>query len=212
MAICCRWPVSACWWRSVRGSSEPGCLQSSGNVCFAPGRDSRIAATRLKRSDPSCIKLVRIKVPSGFFSLGRRDLQSSSRAMIVRIIYRPSHPQLAATRGAVYGRGASLEEKIAVRESKAPAKPLPRSQRVALRSLALFLVRMGLGSLGMAAWRIASDLGLPIPFVITGGVFSHWQVWFSAAVLLVGSAGLVARRLQFGRAQDDAKSGREQAA
>jgi len=119
---------------------------------------------------------------------------------------------MAGTRGTVDGGGSSFEPELALRGSKPIAKPLPHSRRVALRSLALLLVRMGLGALAMAAWRIAADLGLPIPFVITGGVFSHWQVWFSAAVLLVGSAGLVARRLQFGRAQDDANSGREQAA
>lgn len=148
----------------------------------------------------------------GFFGLGRRDLQSSSGAMIVRIIYRPSYPHMAAACRTVYGRDSSFEPETAARKPEATARPLPRSQRVALRSLVLLLVRMGLGSLSMAAWRIASDLGLPIPFVITGGVFSHWQVWFSTAVLLVGSAGLLARRLQFGRAQDDTNSSREQAA
>ena len=71
---------------------------------------------------------------------------------------------------------------------------------------------MGFGAMAMAAWRIASDLGLPIPFVITGGMFSHWQVWFSAAVLLVVTAAWVARRLEFGSVRDGANSGREQAA
>jgi hypothetical protein len=71
---------------------------------------------------------------------------------------------------------------------------------------------MGLAALIMAAWRIAADLGLPLPFLFTGGVLSHWQVWFSAAVLLAGSAGLVARRLQFGRARDDGNPGRAEEA
>lgn len=132
--------------------------------------------------------------------------------MIVRIIYRPSYPQTVVTKGTVDGGGSSFEPELALRGSKPAAKPLPHSQRVALRSLALILVRMGFGALAMAAWRIASDLGLPIPFVITGGMFSHWQIWFSAAVLLVVSAALVARRLEFGRARDDANSSREEAA
>ena len=132
--------------------------------------------------------------------------------MIVRIIYRPSYPHETAAPSAADGRGSPFEPEMPIRGPKPAAKPLPRSLQVALRSLALILVRMGFGAMAMAAWRIASDLGLPIPFVITGGMFSHWQVWFSAAVLLVGGAALVARRLEFGRAREDANSGREQAA
>jgi hypothetical protein len=97
-------------------------------------------------------------------------------------------------------------------EPEAAPKPPARSYSGVLRSVALFLVRLGLGTLAMAAWRIAVDLGLPIPFIIPAGVLSHWQVWFGAAVVLFGCAGLVARRLEFGRARDDRNVSREQAA
>lgn len=132
--------------------------------------------------------------------------------MVVRIIYRPSHTRLTVTHDTVSRGGYAFESAGAARESKPAAKPHTRSQRVALRSLALLLVRLGLGSLAMAAWRIASDLGLPLRFVITGGVMSHWQVWFGTSVLCLGSAGLVVRRLQFAKAQDGRNDGREQAA
>jgi hypothetical protein len=128
---------------------------------------------------------------------------SSRGAMIVRIIYHPSRPRATVTHEGVDGGRSSFEPEDAVRESKPVAKPRWHLKRAALRSLALFLFRLGVVALIMAAWRIADDLGLPLPFVFSGGVLSHWQVWFSAAVLLAGSAGLVARRLYFGKAHDD---------
>jgi hypothetical protein len=33
-------------------------------------------------------------------------------------------------------------------------------------------------------WRVAEDLGWAGDFVITEGLFSHWQVWIGAAILL----------------------------
>ena len=60
--------------------------------------------------------------------------------------------------------------------------------------------------------RIADDLGLPVPFVFPNGILSHWQVWFGAAVLLLGSAGLAARRLLLGRAQEERDAGTARAA
>lgn len=132
--------------------------------------------------------------------------------MLVRIIYRPSHRRRTVTLKTVDGRGSCFEPEAAVRESESVAKSGSRSHRVVIRSLALLLVRLGFVAMVMAAWRIAADLGLPLHFVIKGGVLSHWQVWFAAAVLLVGGAGLVARRLQFGKARDDGDPSRAEAA
>ncbi len=36
----------------------------------------------------------------------------------------------------------------------------------------------------VALWRLAYDLGLTGRFAISGGVFSHWQVWMALAVAL----------------------------
>lgn len=138
--------------------------------------------------------------------------------MIVRIIYRPSHPGVMAPPRTEPGwglRGLEAPD-FAAEEARReleppPPKPAPSYSGV-LRSVALFLVRLGLAMLAMAAWRIAVDLGLPIPFLIPVGIFSHWQVWFAAAVVLLGAAGLVVRRLEFGRGREGRRTNREQAA
>ncbi|MDR3717726.1 MAG: hypothetical protein P4K98_02920 [Bryobacteraceae bacterium] len=137
--------------------------------------------------------------------------------MVVRIIYRPSHPGVMAPPRPAGGRSplslglADYPSEVNAREPEPAPKPAPSYSGV-LRSVALFLVRLGLGALIMAAWRIAVDLGLPVPFIIPSGIFSHWQVWFGAAVLLLAGAGLVARRLEFGRAREERSADREQAA
>lgn len=37
-------------------------------------------------------------------------------------------------------------------------------------------------ALVMGIWRVAADLGWAGAFLITGGFFSHWQVWIVLAV------------------------------
>src|ERR1035437_186076 len=100
--------------------------------------------------------------------------------MVVRIIYRPSHPRIAATPNAGREDDRSIAPGTPGRAAAPAAKPASRLRRAALRSLALLLVRLGSGAFAMAAWRIAADLGLPLRFVIANGVFSHWQVWFGS--------------------------------
>jgi hypothetical protein len=129
--------------------------------------------------------------------------ESPRGAMLVRIIYRPSRPLARVTHNAVGAGRSSFEPADSLSESDPVTKARWRLKRVALRPLAHFLFRLALVALFLAAWRIAADLGLPLRFLFTSGVLSHWQVWFSAAILLAGSAGLVARRLQFSKARDD---------
>jgi hypothetical protein len=49
-----------------------------------------------------------------------------------------------------------------------------------LAAIVLTLVAICLASFG--AWRIAEDLGWGGAFVISQGLFSHWQVWIAGAV------------------------------
>ena len=57
------------------------------------------------------------------------------------------------------------------------------------------------GVLGL--WRIAADLNWTGSFAIPSGIFSHWQVWWGAAALLL----LCARALnRYGKSSDPAAS------
>ena len=42
-------------------------------------------------------------------------------------------------------------------------------------------------------WGVAADLNLAGGFAISGGFFSHWQVWLALAALLQGAASLLNR-------------------
>ncbi len=54
---------------------------------------------------------------------------------------------------------------------------------------------------GLALWRIAADLSWTNSFAIPSGLFSHWQVWLGAAILLE----LFSRRLiRYGKKGDTA--------
>lgn len=58
-----------------------------------------------------------------------------------------------------------------------------KNQRLALASAAL-LVPAAVMAYVLAGWRLMADLSLTGQFPITGGLFSHWLVWFGAAALL----------------------------
>lgn len=48
----------------------------------------------------------------------------------------------------------------------------------------------------LGAWRLCSDLKWTGEFVISQGIFSHWQVWFAMAGVLQTCAAILNR---FGR-------------
>src|ERR1700744_3693053 len=61
-------------------------------------------------------------------------------------------------------------------------------QRQLILLLAALLASSALIAFTMAFWIIASDLKWTGEFFLTGGLFSHWQVWLcTAAVLLLMS-------------------------
>ena len=133
--------------------------------------------------------------------------------MVVRIIYRPSYPRMTVAHSAAPDLRPSIQSEPAPPTDQPAADSRSRSHKRMLRSLALNLVRLGFGAMVMAAWRIAADLGLPLPFVIKTGVLIHWQLWFGGGVLPIALAGTVARRRRLGseRGEESAKVAEEAA-
>jgi hypothetical protein len=74
------------------------------------------------------------------------------------------------------------------------------NKRLALIVAAL-LPPVALTAALLAAWRIAADLKLAGSFAISQGLFSHWQVWMGAAVLLEMCARVLNR---YGKSGDPA--------
>ena len=69
----------------------------------------------------------------------------------------------------------------------------PRKQRRLALSVAAMLTPAAVMASVLALWRIAADLSLTGSFAISAGLFSHWQVWLAAAVLLQLCAHLLNR-------------------
>ncbi len=65
--------------------------------------------------------------------------------------------------------------------------PVPGNAQGKNRGLALalaaLLVPASLMAYIVGFWRLTSDIGMTREFAI-GGVFSHWQIWIAAAVVL----------------------------
>jgi hypothetical protein len=64
--------------------------------------------------------------------------------------------------------------------------------KIALGLAALFTPAAALAAV-LALWRIAADLNWTGSFAISAGIFSHWQVWLGAAILLQLCAHLLNR-------------------
>ena len=48
--------------------------------------------------------------------------------------------------------------------------------------LVALLTPAALVALALGIWRVSTDLGWAQSFVISGGFFSHWQVWIALSV------------------------------
>jgi len=67
-----------------------------------------------------------------------------------------------------------------------------KNQHVAL-ALASLLTPAAVMACVLTLWRLAADLNFTGQFPITDGLFSHWQVWLGAAVVLQLCAQLLNR-------------------
>lgn len=66
-----------------------------------------------------------------------------------------------------------------------------RGERRMALAFAALLTPAAMMAATLGAWRLAADLDWTADFAIPSGLFSHWQVWFvCAALLLVGSRAL----------------------
>jgi hypothetical protein len=81
-------------------------------------------------------------------------------------------------------------------------KKARKNRRIALGIASLLTPAAALASV-LALWRIAADLNWTSSFAIPTGLFSHWQVWLGAAVLLQFCAHVLNR---YGKSGETAAS------
>jgi hypothetical protein len=93
---------------------------------------------------------------------------------------------------------------VRIRFRKGPkVSQKPRKNRqVALAVAALLTPATVLASV-FAMWRIAADMNWTNSFAIPSGLFSHWQAWLGAAILLQLCSRLLNR---YGRGGNTATS------
>ena len=59
-------------------------------------------------------------------------------------------------------------------------------------------------ALVLGLWRVTADLGWTGEFLISGGLFSHWQVWIALAVALqLAAVALVAKINSHGKISEE---------
>ncbi len=88
--------------------------------------------------------------------------------------------------------------RVHLRLGEAVSRRLARLRELALATGAL-LTPAALMALVLGCWRLASDLNLTGEFVISGGLFSHWQVWMVLAGILQTCASVLNRYGRGGR-------------
>jgi len=88
--------------------------------------------------------------------------------------------------------------RVHLRLGEAVSRRLARLRELALATGAL-LTPAALMALVLGCWRLASDLNLTGEFVISRGLFSHWQVWMVLAGILQTCASVLNRYGRGGR-------------
>jgi hypothetical protein len=93
---------------------------------------------------------------------------------------------------------------VRIRFGKGPklGRKRGKNRRLAL-AVAALLPAAAFTAGTLAFWRIAADLNWTSGFAISSGIFSHWQVWLGAAVVLQLCARVLNR---YGKSGDPAAS------
>lgn len=109
-----------------------------------------------------------------------------------------SAPRIGAMLQPAWMRAASV---FAESTSRWAATLKPAMQRVVTASeaamdvLPALLTPASVVALVLGLWRVTADVGWTEAFLISNGLFSHWQVWIALAILLqAGAAWMLARR------------------
>ncbi len=85
-----------------------------------------------------------------------------------------------------------MKVRIRVRPEFVFTKTLARNREFASFAAA-FLTPAAVMAFALGMWRLASDLNWTGEFVISSGLFSHWQVWIALAGLLETCASILNR-------------------
>jgi hypothetical protein len=87
---------------------------------------------------------------------------------------------------------------IRLRLGPALARRVARNRELASLTAALLTPAAAM-SLVLGCWRLGADLNWTDEFVISTGLFSHWQVWIALAALLQVCASILNRYARGGR-------------
>jgi hypothetical protein len=77
-----------------------------------------------------------------------------------------------------------MQIRIRIRWTK-PGEAYRRRKQLIALGLATLLAPAALTAFTMAFWRVAADMRWTGAFVISSGLFSHWQVWLATAAILL---------------------------
>lgn len=101
-------------------------------------------------------------------------------------------PAWARTATAFAGSTSALADKLQPTISRTAAISVSILEQ-ATNLAGAFLRPASVVALVLALWRLGADLGLTADFIISGGLFSHWQVWMMLAFVLKITGSLINR-------------------
>ena len=113
------------------------------------------------------------------------QIEVRSNMAVIKVGLTPQ-PAVARARSGVVASTSEGAIKSQFRFESAPATDVQSFGLQTLSQLANILVALltpaAVVALVMAMWRVCADLGWAGAFLITGGFFSHWQVWIALSI------------------------------